>query len=284
MSADLFLLTNQAAGVMLLGTEVSGMSHEVSQRFSALGSKSLEHSLKLYSVAAVTAGVSVLALVQPAASEVVVTKKTIAIPIWRLGEAPVKLPLSLTNNGVNEFSFSLYSFAYHSAFRDLTVIPVQGGAVEANTSNGGNRTALALARGAKIGPSAQFGAVGTAFVEESHANFGYTAGGNSFYTKTYKGNWAGNPKDRYLGVRFLINGQTHYGWVRLTVTTAPHGAMSATITAYAYETVTNKKIFAGVQENTAANVPNTETGKASIGMLALGADGLAIWRKETTSN
>src|SRR5579872_1227422 len=84
------------------------MSHEVSRRSSALDSKAFDHTLKVYSVAAITAGVSVLALAKPAAGELIVTKKTIPIPISEMGDGPTA-KISLTNNGVNDFSFSLYS-------------------------------------------------------------------------------------------------------------------------------------------------------------------------------
>ena len=69
-----------------------------------------------------------------------------------------------------------------------------------------------------------------------------------YSNQTVEGPWGGNPKNRYLGVRFRIDGQIHYGWVRLTVLTQPTGTWSATITAYAYETVPNKAIKAGTAE------------------------------------
>src|ERR1700760_439816 len=42
---------------------------------------SIDRNLRVYSTAALAAGVSLLALAQPAHSEVVVTKKTISIPV-----------------------------------------------------------------------------------------------------------------------------------------------------------------------------------------------------------
>jgi hypothetical protein len=113
------------------------------------------------------------------------------------------------------------------------------------------------------------------------------------------GKWGGNLRDRYLGVRFLIDGKTHYGWIRLTVT-APSAAgqfMSAMITGYAYETVPNKPISAGTAGTasaTAVKVVSKPTAQASVpkrvqnqggpalGMLALGAEALPIWRLEET--
>ena len=248
-------------------------------------SQNLNRNVSVYATVAAAAGVGVLALAQPANAEVVITKKTIPIPITPEGQTLV--PISLSNNGVNDFSFSLYSFAYHSAFRSLRIRDLEGGAVVAHTSAGHVPSALALVRGAKIGPSAHFSSGKSAAIEDSHANFGYTNSGKFFYSKDIFGKWGNNPKDRYLGVRFLISGQTHYGWIRLTVTTAAHEPISATITAYAYETVANKRILAGESgaSTSAATVENKmeQPAQASLGMLALGTNGLALWRREEVS-
>ena len=256
------------------------MPHEVSRKSSVLKSKSLDNTLKLYSLTAITAGVSVLAMAQPAASEVIITKKTIPIPISEMGDGPT-VKISLANNGVNDFSFSLYSFAYHDAVRDFEVRSLEGGAVVTPSSAAGSRSALALARGAKIGPSAHFSSgKGLDLIERSVVSFYKSS--RSTYIKNFTGNWGGNPTNRYLGVRFLIHGKTHYGWVRLTVTTAPRKPISATITAYAYETVANKKIQAGIAGSASASEAQAhyQIQTPALGMLALGADGMALWRRD----
>lgn len=50
-----------------------------------------------------------------------------------------------------------------------------------------------------------------------------------------------NKNDKFLGLRFLINGQTHYGWARLEVISYNNW----TIKDYAYNAVPNKLILAG---------------------------------------
>ena len=249
-------------------------------------SRTLDQQMKLYSAAALAAGVGLMALALPAESEVIVTKKNIPIPISQFDGPQNLVPISLNNDGITDFSFSLYSFAYHSAFRILTIYPREGGAVVAKVETTGERPlALELARGAKIGPSAVFSSDNNTEIEDSHVDFGYRSG-KSYYSKTFAGNWGNNAKNSYLGVKFLINGQTHYGWIRLTVTTAQKGAMSATITAYAYETVANKVIKAGIASGAAstagakAEVRSETPGHAALGMLALGAEGLPLWRRE----
>ena len=237
----------------------------------------------LYALAAATAGVTMLALAEPAAGEVVVTRKTIPIPMTS-SDLPHPVKISIANNGVDNIAFNLSSFpptnGRPSYFRNLDV----GGA----SSNAGailTGTFIAytpaLRRGGKVGPSAYFS---EAVVEQSITSGG-TANPNGF-VNGFRGYWGGNPKDRYVGVRFQLNGQTHYGWVRLTVTTSPthHPVMSATITAYAYETVANKPILAGTAATSAPEVHIPENAQhhagPSLGMLAAGAEGLTAWRRD----
>jgi hypothetical protein len=243
-------------------------------------SETIEHRAKLYSIAAAAAGVSMLALAQPAEGEVVVTRKNIPIPVSSFFfPPPHPVPISLNNNGVNDFSFELYTFAYHSFNDDLYMKPLEGGAVVGAAGTKGNFYASALARGAKIGPSAHFSSKGEAEIERAH---GQNASSN--YSRKLYGDWGGNPPNRYVGVRFLIDGATHYGWVRLTVTTEPSG-VAASITGYAYETIANKRILAGTAERSASIQSESKAdnvGGPSLGMLALGGDGLAQWRSDET--
>jgi hypothetical protein len=49
---------------------------------------------------------------------------------------------------------------------------------------------------------------------------------------------------RYLGLKFVIKGTTHYGWPRLTVS-MKNFKPSPTLKGYAYETIPDKPILAG---------------------------------------
>ena len=96
-----------------------------------------------------------------------------------------------------------------------------------------------------------------------------------------------NVTNRYLGFKFLIDGQVHYGWARLTVTSY----YGVTLTGYAYETIPNKTILEGHTSGpevagafTPANLQAPGTLPATLGMLARGADGLSIWRRDEQSN
>ena len=234
-------------------------------------SKNLKQGVNWYALAAAAAGVSVLALAQPARSEVVVTRKTIPLA----GELTY---LDINNDGTNDFEFYNY-FSFGSAFLALRgAVPGQGGAVVIGASG---RYASPLMLGANVGSSANFAASSTFVVMEKGVRVGYPN------EKLY-GPWGGNAKNRFLGVRFRIDGELHYGWVRITAFTQPAGTWGATITGYAYETTPNEKITVGIARNGASdsqalNAPEAMNGP-SLGMLAQGAEALALWRGQGTSN
>lgn len=249
-------------------------------------SNHLNHQAGMYSLAAAVAGVSLLALAQPASGEVVITRKTILIPVTPADQLePVKI--SIANNGINNFSFTLSS-------SNNSRVLLGGGLSNANgliTGGTWDPYAMALPRGTKIGASPK-----SSFFNHYRELVEFSA--TSQDVRYCKGFWGSNPKaqvgcgdakNEYLGVTFQIKGQTHYGWIRLTVTsnaklTTPN--LTATITAYAYETVANKSIVSGTATQTAeAQAPeNVESpGRPSLGMLAAGADGLPRWRRQEAS-
>lgn len=256
------------------------MSTDPTNSANKVPSNILNRQLGQYSLAAAIAGVSMLALADPAAAEVVVTRKTIPIPMGHVG-MPLSVKVSMANNGVDNFVFGLGSASSSMGVnRGLGVAgenPTDG--VLGTSFFYGN--ASALVRGAKIGPtdggSHFFGPyIGLMAASTSRAGI-----------RSLRGNWARLLKSHYLGVRFQVNGENHYGWIRLTVTTHPQAGaqvMTATISGYAYETIANKPILAGTaatamsEDQVLGEIQGREG--ASLGMLALGADGLPLWRRE----
>lgn len=241
-------------------------------------SNSLHSQIAQYSLVAAVAGVSMLALAQPAAGEVVVTKKTIPIPLAPVG-APEPVKISMANNGMNDFTFELNSVTVNSTPERSLI------------SEGVTRRNRVMAMGDLGTYAAQLQPGRSIFSSygDFSPNVGVEASVNlSANSRYFRGFWGGNLKNVYLGVRFPIDGKPHYGWIRLTVTTStqPQGPfMSATITAYAYETVPNKAIVAGSTKSTAeVRAPHDSRNQPepSLGMLALGADGVPLWRREET--
>ena len=137
----------------------------------------------------------------------------------------------------------------------------------------GDPYASALGRGHKIGASAHFSSAGGKITVERQVH-AESAG-------TYYGNWYAIGPDHFLGVKFQIKGQTHFGWIRMTVDT---GSFTATITEFGYETVANKSIEAGLSSSSAGTqLTERHSRGSSLGMLALGSEGLTLWRKRESS-
>jgi hypothetical protein len=250
------------------------MSRKLSgPRIKAKLSEVIEHHLKSYSIAAAAAGVSMFALTQPADAEVIVTRTNISV-----GSTPIFLDIN--DDGIADFKFSYYlKQPYNGRDGSLNVRPLRHDAVVGDFGRPDCECsyAVALYRGASVGPSAHFGSQERAVIER----FGFYAGPLGYFFELY-GNWA-NVSDRYLGVKFLIDGRPHYGWVRLTVD-AGDAYVGGTITAYAYETVPNKPIIAGPPEDPSTYSKTPQTGRRFappfLGILALGAHGLPLWRRE----
>jgi hypothetical protein len=226
-------------------------------------------------LAAAAAGVSILALAQPVEGKVFVTTKTIHLPLNQL------VSLDLNRDGVTDFQFTLlHSTSACLGGGSLIVgMPAGNGAMGPTKNQPDSYYLSALVRGARIGPSAKFDK-SRGVVEGSRIEY---CSGSSGHGSV--GKWGPNANNRYLGVKFLIHGATHYGWIRLsldfplTLGKKP----SATITAYGYETVANKAIKAGSRPT--ASVASLSDGemrqsRPSLGMLALGVEGLPIWRRE----
>jgi hypothetical protein len=249
-------------------------SHTLSPASRRRPIKTIDHRLALYSAAAAAAGVSLLALAQPAEGSVVVTKANIDVTF--------QTSLDLNHDGVNDVMLINNIANYdHSFYGTFAAAPLNGGKVI-----GGNRGMLgpyasALAKGANIGPSAHFSS-SVARQQIILERFNGDASGFTFIT--YYGPWKPGSGPHYLGVKFLISGEVHYGWIQLNITGAEE---TKTVTEYAYETVANKKIGAGATSDAAdvsadisrQAIPKSTTGP-SLGMLALGAYGLDLWKRD----
>jgi hypothetical protein len=254
------------------------MSRELSARpIKTAISETLDHRLKLYCVAAAAAGVSVLALAQPTEAEVLFKRQRIQI-----GSTPVLIDLN--HDGIADFQFAVHCTAvYHvGSFCTLSVAPLEGGAVVGFQSWEGRPGpfASALSPGAEVGHFSPF-AEGGVVIDRNVQGFcddSSCSPGSASY-----GAWINNPPNRFLGVKFLIDDQIHYGWVRMQV-----NGLSGTIVGYAYETVPNRPIIAhDPPEGSANNAESPQKdqslwGSPSLGMLALGADGVALWRHDET--
>lgn len=263
---------------------MSPKSHALSCR--EMSPEGFEHRLNLYHLAAIAAGVGLMALSQTATGEVVVTHKTLYLGNGTDGAPPV--PIDFNKDGKLDAFFQQNSFGYGygTAGAWVWAHPAEGAAFIVNGHGTQLPYVAALFRGAQVGPSAQFSSAKSATIErtaQSTSNEFSVCGIN----RQLKGNFPGNTPDRFIGVKFLINGEIHYGWVRLSLDTTAFNncEVVSKITAYAYETEANKPITIGsgaaVMPKRKQNSELSTPPDPSLGMLALGSDGLALWRRES---
>jgi hypothetical protein len=233
-------------------------------------SDSLHQRLNSYALAASAAGVGALALSQPANAKVIYTAANVTIPLRTF------VPLDLNHDGVNDLSFYRTSWVKGESIR---VSALQTNAVAGYSTHRPHRTqaaAFAFKHRVNVGP--KLGFQGGKHIVMWNLNVSSTV-------RSSIGQWK-NVKNRYLGVRFKINGRTHYGWARLNVAAAIFKGGIATLTGYAYETVPDKPIVAGVTQGpdadqaAPASLQPVSPKPASLGALALGAPALSIWRRE----
>jgi hypothetical protein len=239
-------------------------------------SESIHGQLNQYALAATAAGVTLIALVQPAEGRIVYTKA------HRVIELKQHCDLDLNHDGKIDFiikdsSHNLTSGGWWSLF----VSAVAGNEIAGSFGKYGF-LASALERGARISKSRNFSGRAKMF-------FNCSGSGCYPYSPRTSGNWI-NVTNRYLGLKFKVRRKTHYGWVRLSVRYVPFSTLSATLTGYAYETIPNKPIIAGKTkglDGMSVGGPDAAVTKpipkpASLGALAMGAPGLSIWwRKES---
>jgi hypothetical protein len=233
-------------------------------------SDSTARQLNTYALAASAAGVGVLALTQPAEAKVVYT------PAHHVINANQTYRLDLNHDGTPDFELKNFfnTFSGNSA-GSLRIVPhTSANEVWAARAPGCGSEALcaaALPKGKGVGPKGSF-------------QLDYPAGelmAASDIHSYRSGSWLN--VTRYLGLKFVIKGKTHYGWARLAVS-AQRFVFTATLTGYAYETIPDKPIIAGAtkgpEDAERSESSNTPSSLTAVGVLALGAPGLSIWRRE----
>ena len=227
-------------------------------------SRKLNRKLAGYATAATAAGVGVLAFAQPAAAKIVFTPTSRFIPSNSVYK------LDVNHDGIADFIIQ-NSYACNSdyCYAGLSALPQAGNGVEGAPGFLGIPYAFALKQGATIGSSRPFSG-------KLMLNYGMGS----------VGRWK-DVRKRYLGLKFQINGTTHFGWARLTV--GLHGSrIIAYLSGFAYETTPNTPIVAGQTSdddvsNNAGPGPMFDAlppQPASLGLLARGAEALSLWRRD----
>jgi len=213
-------------------------------------SESLHHQLNMYALAASVAG-GALAISPPASAKIIYTPTHAVIP------PNGTVSFDLNHDGIADFKIrNVLGTHYASAtFNSGMFVEGLGAGIAGMTISRGSKwgksyDAYALPKGARIGP------------KQPVIGGGVMA--NTAYNGYHLGFWF-NVNQAYLGIRFAINGATHYSWARVEVTHKFAPAWRVVVTGYAYETVPNKPIIAGETKG-----PDILAEPATLGRLALG--------------
>jgi len=234
-----------------------------------------EKTLLSYAAAASAAGVGLLATAQPSEAKIVYT------PTHTVVSPNTSLKIDLNSDGIDDFTFTEFGFAGRIANTGSThssgFLNVRG-AQSANQVIGAAHQptgyASALAGRVMVGASGHFLSSKSQLMEGCLIMQGTAV--------VSDGKWI-NAKSKYLGLKFVIHGQTHFGWARISVRKSGC-SITAVLTGYAYETVANKSIFTGKTSGPTDAADSTSLIEspvlASIGLLAQGFPALSVWRRE----
>jgi hypothetical protein len=226
-------------------------------------SDSAHRRLSPYALGATAVGVGLLALAHSAQAKIVYTPANATL-------STISVPLDLNHDSVVDFYFSFFSFIGRGFY--LQIIPGQNSNEIVDQAcqhkNGSTQLcAAALNKDVRVGPKSRFHrdpARGLAMADVFVASGG---------TSTSFGPWLHLRGQHYLGLKFLVNGQTHYGWARVNTD------YRYILTGYAYETIPNKPIIAGMTKG-----PDVTTvSPARLGHLAAGASAIPAWRVKQTA-
>jgi len=252
--------------------------HRLRTRTTRSLNAAVEKRLLGYTAAA-AAGMAIFAAVKPAEAKVVFTPLRHFIPIG------TGFNLDLNNDGTTDFFLYNFWFDSHSSYNSsIGFLSARGSAgvnrVITQTSQRGLVFARALPSGVQVGPGANFG---------RYEINRMIACGTDSHSKHRSGPFL-NVKQKYLGLKFIINGQIHYGWARFSTQQVTFCKIRAQLNGYAYESDPNTPITTGQisdagQFDIEGELRPNSNGDAvlpgpGLGMLGLGAPGLEAWRKE----
>ncbi|MFZ0770495.1 MAG: hypothetical protein WAN08_03655 [Candidatus Sulfotelmatobacter sp.] len=210
-------------------------------------------------VAAGAAGMGILALAVPSQAKVVYTPDNQQI-------TPNQgLSLDLNHDGIADFVFSDF-YSSTSSTLDLSIGPVNpSNEIFSTGRNVLSVFAAALPAGVVIGPHGKF---------EKKNGEGMADG----FPGVCQGPWI-HAHEKYLGLKFIIDGEIHFGWARLNVNCVYPKPIIATLTGYAFETVANQPIVAGETKG-----PDASDDPGTLGNLARGAAAISNWRNQQTTD
>lgn len=244
-------------------------------------SESIQFQLNRYALAVSAAGAGLLS-VPAAQAEIVYTPTHV-----KMDKVNGFYPIDFDNNGVVDVGIWMPASCTSSlcAFTMFAYPNSQlGDAVEVNAKG----ATKALQFGASIGSPDRFVAA-----DRSMGGWEAVRHGSNTWVSAWVGPWAnaGNGvKHRYVGVKFVINNEFHYGWARINFVVSGKGTFYGVLTGYAYETIPNQGLKAGqtvgTGEATRIEPPaviHPTIKRPTLGQLAAGALAISEWRTKPTA-
>ena len=239
-------------------------------------SESLHRQLQLYALAASAAGIAVSSP-PTAQAEIVYTPTHV-----RMGQVDGFYPIDLDGDGVVDLGIWLPASCSSGACAFTMIAYPNSGVGDAVMVNRHGLT-KALHFGAEIGTSGRF--VPT---DRTMGGWDQIRHGSNTWTSGWVGPWANNGigvKRHYVGLKFNINNEVHFGWARISFVVTGKGKFFGLLTGYAYETIPNQGLKAGQTRSTAEATktmssavirPTLKT--PTLGQLAAGARAISAWR------
>jgi len=269
----------------------SGGKRNASKRNKVALSRRLEKHLLAYAVAGT--GLAIASASVPADAQIVYTPSNIPLAQPGFGQH-VFTTLDINNDGVTDFRFAAFYSTHCSwvsgtfpdgasscwAVRSLKISPIQAGNGEISAP---------LPKGVPVGSSGTFGSQ-SVLLAGSQSQWAF----RKPKADTDTGLWQGI-QYAYLGLKFVVNGEVHYGWARIkfdypaAFSSGVHkiqGMFTGTISGYAYQATPNQPIITGqTSDNNNAALSNAETPAnmhtLHLGLLAAGSQGVTVWRSST---
>jgi hypothetical protein len=206
----------------------------------------LDRRLLLYAVAAGAA----LASATPSHAAVVFTPSSVIL------RGNSTLAIDLDNDGTVDFTIITEQCVSFSGYQKVACIGAYGASGLKQIAMSGGKAAAFL-RGDTIG---------------SGNTFRVRAPMGTWYNSDHYGHWM-RVANRYLGVKFSINGQTHFGWIGFRSVYGIPDGVTAKLAGWAYETTPDTPIVTDNNGMGAAIQPT------SLEILSSGHTGVEQRRK-----
>jgi len=221
---------------------------------------------KVLAYVAAASATAILNIVQPAEAKIVYT------PTHETIFPNTTLEFDVNKDGTPDFKIAATSeYIVSSRFQHAYGnVKVQGLIPSNGIVRYRSLWVAALKAGSVIGTASEF--INSGFM--AHCDTLMPVSGTP--SRSITGFWFGQT-NKFLGLKFSINGQIHYGWARLSSKQGPKPCeLTLLLTGYAFETVPNKTIVAGRTKGP----ESASVQPATLGQLALGTSELSPWRRE----